>query len=1328
MLTMLVCRNLPSRFLSRISVVALAFLIAYSKTTAQEARTLTTGKPPSSEIKSLQTVAERTNYLKTANEQDVLHFMQTIDDASPFASQFRIGATVEGRPIQALIIAKEPQPVLPLPTSDNRLVILLLGGIHSGECDGKEALLALARDLLADATPRYLDKAIMIFVPNFNADGNERVGILHRPGQEGPELGMGTRENAIGMDLNRDFIKLDTPEVRSLVRAIDRWDVDVLIDTHTTNGSLHQYDLTYDIPHNPFANQSIIQWMRNDMLPQITSEMASQGFPMFYYGNFTPDHKRWESFGHEPRYSTEYMGLRGKIGILVESYSYASYQRRIDATYLFVEACLRQLTENSERLNSMLQRSTLLPPKSVPVQAKIVASETPAIAKGYTWLNATNQSTKPTLELAAEHEDDHDHAPSVNRLGSPFPSPKDRKRKSEMTPSDFEVQLLNVGATLVSADAPEYYFVPLDNTWAVGRLRLHGIDIAPVNAMNASNTLVSGTLSASQYKIKARKELLEYQGHRLRKFEVALEPTEWRPSEGWLISTRQPLGQLATYLLEPHADDSLAVWNFFDPGLQAESIYPVVRIESQFASPAVLKPLGMFDPHNLDMALEPLTLAKIYDPQRQISLASAPASIPKWLPDGASYLIQHDGRWLSVDCKTGAMKPFDRLNRLVNSLSKLEAFKNGQANTFLRRIDVFESKFENALIEHKGDIYLFQTGGLAANGAANGTPYDIVRQITHSPEQSKELAELSPTGKHVAYIHDHNIWVADSGTTEVRQLTHDGCGEILNGKLDWVYQEEIYGRGQFKGFWWSPNGEWIAYLRLDETPVPRFKIDNSLTFSQTLEETRYPKSGQPNPFVSLHVVNVTSSKHQEIPLSEYPDDDRLVVRVGWHPSSAKNQVVFQVQNRIQSKLDVCAYDLNNKKLSKLVQEHSPAWVDVIEQPKWLPDESFLWLSDSAGGRRHLYRIGRDGSRTAITEGAWDVQSIERVSEDGKQVWLLGHHSSPINLDLLRADLSNHKLELVGEAAGVHKVSVNPTGEFYFDSWSDAKTPNQLWLKNAKGQKIRYAGAFQNDRFEYLRAGKKELFEIQARDGFAMQSLLYKPTDFAQRLQGKKMPVLIHVYGGPAAPTVANSWTHRNDLWHRYLAEQGICVLLCDNRSALGRGNSDTWKIYKDMGATELRDLEDAVQWLTQQSWVDSDRIGLWGWSYGGYFTAYAMTHSKLFRAGIAGAPVTDWQNYDSVYTERYMDTPKSNPDGYKSSSVVAAAKNLHGQLMLIHGEIDDNVHMANTMQLAHALQKANKDFELMVYPNNRHGVVDPDQSYHQYQLMTRFFEKRLLGD
>lgn len=1315
---MLICSQflgLSKRAMRSIGLVLLGALglgswLCESTTQAQERQSASS----ITDLKSLRTAAEKSSYLATAKEKEVLQFLQILDQSSPFASQIQIGSSSEGRPIQSLIIAKEPSPILPLAANDKRLVILLLGGIHSGECDGKEALLALARDLLIPTTPKYLDQAVLIFVPNFNPDGNERVGTQHRPGQEGPDLGMGTRENALGLDLNRDFIKLDTPEVRAVVRAIDTWDVDVLIDAHTTNGSLHQYDLTYDIPHNPIASATINRWLRKEMLPAITTDLTSKGLPTFYYGNFSPDHKRWESFGHEPRYSTEYMALRGKIGILSESYSYATYQRRVEASYAFIDACLKQLTDNSQRLRGMLQRMPSPPPKSVPIQAKITADEAPAIAKGYAWNKPSADENNPSGNSGQIEAPERGSLRNANNPA--FPGPRDRKRKTEMTPKDFDVQLVNVGLATQSVDAPEFYFIGVDDSWAASRLRLHGVQMSWIDA-NAAAGL--GKQSATQYRIANRRELNDFQSRKLRRYDVQSESVAWTPSPGWLISTRQPLGALATYLLEPHSDDSLATWGFFEPRLSVGSLYPIVRIDKLLAVPMPLKPIGLTGSPAPELAKEPITLEKIFDPKKKISQSNTPVTPPRWLKQEEAYLVQQEGRWMVIDCKTGAAQPFDRTRRLVDALTKLDAFKSGQANDFLQRINAFDANMENALIEHRGDLYLFHAGSTREE--------DSVRQITHSPNVTKELWELSPTGKHVAFVQDQDLWVADCTSTEVKKLTTDGGGEILNGKLDWVYQEEVYGRGIFKGYWWSPNGEWIAFLKLDESSVPRFRINNSLSFAQNLEEMRYPKAGQPNPLVSLHVVQVATGKTLEVPLQDYPIDDRLVVRVGWHTIAEQPKLIYQVQNRIQNKLDVWSYDLQSQKTQVLVRETSTAWVDVIDVPRWLPDDSFLWLSDGSSGRRHVYRIGKDGSRTAITEGDWDVKSIESVAPDGKFAWIVARRSAPVNSDLLRIDLTTQRIEPMGELSGSHRVSFHPNGRFYFDSWSDIKNPAQMWLCDSAGQKLRSVYGYRSDRIDYLQAAQTELFEITARDGFGMQALLYKPSDFTSRTQNKKMPVLIYVYGGPAAPTVENASSRRYDLWHRFMAEQGICVLLCDNRSALGRGNAGTWKVYRDLGSAELRDLEDAVQWLGKQPWVDTDRIGLWGWSYGGYFTSYAMTHSQLFRAGIAGAPVTDWNNYDSIYTERYMDTPKGNPDGYKSSSVVEAAKNLHGRLLLIHGEIDDNVHMTNTMQLVYALQKANKPFDLMVYPNNRHGIVDADQTYHQFQMMTNFFEKHLLG-
>jgi dipeptidyl-peptidase-4 len=238
-------------------------------------------------------------------------------------------------------------------------------------------------------------------------------------------------------------------------------------------------------------------------------------------------------------------------------------------------------------------------------------------------------------------------------------------------------------------------------------------------------------------------------------------------------------------------------------------------------------------------------------------------------------------------------------------------------------------------------------------------------------------------------------------------------------------------------------------------------------------------------------------------------------------------------------------------------------------------------------------------------------------------------------------------------------------------------------------------------------------------------MIIAPPGVDIRNPDKKYPVLFHVYGGPQNSTIVHRFQEGNYWWHQYLAQLGYVVMLCDNRASRGPGGRDTWPIHRKLGEVELRDLEDAAKWVAEQPWGDANRIGVWGWSYGGYFTGYALTHSKLFKAGISGAPVTDWRNYDAVYTERYMDTPQNNPEGYKKSSVVEAAKDLHGRLLIVHGEIDDNVHMSNSLQLAYALQKGGKAFELMIYPRNRHGIVDPQQRRHMYQMMTDFLERNL---
>lgn len=1244
-------------------------------------------------LRELKTVAEQTSYQGTSDEFQVRDFLDQIDLASSFVSRVKLGATTEGRPLDAVVFAKEGGNPLPLSNADKRLVILIHGNIHSGECDGKEAILALMRDWLLDPVKlaQTLEKTVLVVLPNFNADGNARVGKLHRPGQAGPDFGMGIRENPFGLDLNRDFMKLDSAEVRSLVRAIDAFDVDVLIDAHTTNGSLHQYDLTYDLPHNPAANQTIISWMRKEFFPTITMDLAKQNTPIFYYGNFSRDHKSWESYGHEPRYSTEYMGVRGKIGILVESYSYATYQRRVEASYQFIDACVSHLAKNSEKLANWLIPAPSRR-ESIPIQAKIVTEPGTFLAKGYSWKDPAKE----------------------NESRPPFPSPRDKDRLDQLNKVDYEVALVNRGEGVLHVAAPTYYYIPFDAAWAASRLRLHGVRMSEISSSEAQKHSAQ-SISATAYRIQTVTKLTPYQMHTPQKFEVKEETLSWKMQPGWVVNTDQPLAVLVAHLLEPHADDSLAAWNFFDPALQTNALYPVLRLNA-LPNGTVLKPLptlSINDHRPSDVKREELTIEKIYDPVSKVSFVGAVSQLPRWIPGKSEYIQQQQGRWFSVDCLTGAMTPWDLPSRMASSLLKLNAFEEKDVARFRNSISAFDPTLEYAVVSQKNDLYLFQAQGNTA------------RQLTHDPDAAESVPTLSPDGKYVAFVRDNNIWVVNCESTEVRQMTKDGAPEILNGYLDWVYQEEVYGRGNFKAYWWSPDGKKIAFLKLDESPVPNFVINDSLSFEQKLENIRYPKAGQPNPFVSLHVLDVETGAIDDVPLPDYPADDRLVVRVGWS-NSQPSEMIYQVQNRIQSRLDVWSFDVLSKKNHRWTREESNAWIDVIDEPRFVNADQFLWVSDADSGRRHMFFVNRNGERKQLTKGEWDVKDVAWMAADGSRIVFTAHQSAPANTDLLVLDTASGEIQSIETRPGVANASVHPSGEYLAHTWSNAENPPEMWLRDRAGNKLRRLDSLQSDRFDYVKSSPPEQLTVTTRDGFSMQTMIYKPTDFEVGKATKKYPVLIHVYAGPQAPTVQNSWVRRSDLWHRYLAEQGIVVMLCDNRSSLGRGNSDTWSIYKNLGAVELRDLEDAVGWLKSQNWVDTDRLGIWGWSYGGYFTAYAMTHSKLFRAGISGAPVTDWRNYDSIYTERYMSTPQLNPEGYRTSSVVEAAKDLHGRLLLIHGEIDENVHMTNSLQFVHALQQANKSFDLMIYPSNRHGVTDPKQQFHMYQMMTNFLKRELV--
>jgi len=617
------------------------------------------------------------------------------------------------------------------------------------------------------------------------------------------------------------------------------------------------------------------------------------------------------------------------------------------------------------------------------------------------------------------------------------------------------------------------------------------------------------------------------------------------------------------------------------------------------------------------------------------------------------------------------------------------------------------------VLDVASDLYLYEL------------PAGRILRLTYEP--GEEEAAFSPDGTMVAYVRRHNLFVTDVATQRERPITADGSDDVLNGKLDWVYQEEVYGRGRYRAFWWSPDSARLAFLRLDARDVPRYTLVDDVATRPTVETWPYPKAGDPNPTVKLGMAPVAGGAASFVNLDRYAPVEFLIVNVAWTPDS--KQIVFQVQDREQTWLDLDVASPAGSAPRTLLRETTKAFVDPDTSggglgPFWLADGGFLWLSERTGFK-HLYRYHADGTLAgALTSGRWEITQWHGIDEAKGLVYVSAAERSPIAPDVYRVKLDGTGLQRLSERPLSHQAAFNPGLTLFVDSWSDVTTPVQVRVHRADGGEVRVVHEGRVEALASFRLARPELLKVKTRDGFEMEAMLIKPPDFDP---AKKYPVYQQTYAGPHAPQVRNAWGGTTYIYHQLLAQKGIVVWICDNRSASGKGIEPTWHAYLRMGETELQDIEDGLAWLKQQPWVDGARIGINGWSYGGFMVSYALTHSTSFAMGIAGGPVTDWRNYDSIYTERYMKRPQNNPEGYARTSPKAAAKDLHGQLLLVHGAIDDNVHPQNTMQFAYELQKAGKPFRLMLYPTSRHGVSDQALAKHMRAMMLAFIEETLLG-
>ena len=645
------------------------------------------------------------------------------------------------------------------------------------------------------------------------------------------------------------------------------------------------------------------------------------------------------------------------------------------------------------------------------------------------------------------------------------------------------------------------------------------------------------------------------------------------------------------------------------------------------------------------------------------------------------------------------------------------------------------------VLVHEGDLWLDERGGTVRGDSRNtgGDPVGAFLRNQRIPSEQavrltkdgskagkREEVQLSPDQRAVSFVRGNNLVVLDVATQQEWAVTTDGGPELFHGMLDWVYQEEIYGRNNFQGHWWNPRSSAVAFLSLDESAVREFTLVNHVPEgfldkerTVTTEVSNYPKSGDPNPFARMSVADLASRKVVPVDLSAYPKDV-LVTRVEWTPDGST--LLLVLADRIQTWAELVAVAPGTGVVTTWIRETSKSWVNRPDAPRWLADGTFLWRSERTG-YAHLYHYAPAGKLlAAVTSGDWQVRRLERVDEAKRLVWFEGTKDGATGRHLYRIGFDGQGLVGLTPGIGTHQAELDAAGTFVLDKWSAMDRPTTVRvLDGTTGAVVKEFGqASKGDAAKYGIAERQRI-TVTARDGYELDACVMLPADWQE---GGLYPVFLPTYSGPNAPSVSDSWQHST--YHQFLAQQGFVVLQVNVRSASGRGLVHTSTCYQQLGVQELKDLEDAVDHVTRHFGGDPARVAISGWSYGGFISAYALTHSTKFALGLAGAGVYDWRLYDTVYTERYMRTPQENKAGYDATSVIKNAKNLRGHLVLLHGTMDDNVHDQNTMQLVWELQKAGvQDFELMVYPRSRHGLAR-EVSKHSQEFQWLRLQKLLV--
>ena len=599
--------------------------------------------------------------------------------------------------------------------------------------------------------------------------------------------------------------------------------------------------------------------------------------------------------------------------------------------------------------------------------------------------------------------------------------------------------------------------------------------------------------------------------------------------------------------------------------------------------------------------------------------------------------------------------------------------------------------------------------------------YDIrSRKLTKLLDDKVMYATFSPDGSKVAFVKDNNLYLKELASMKETQITSDGINnQVINGATDWVYEEEF---GLVKAFFWSPDGSKIAFYRFDENEVKKFSMDMFQgKLYPTQYEFRYPKAGEDNSEISLHIYDVEQQITQKLDLLlnyEY------LPRMGW-TKDANTLYVFRM-NRHQNQLDFLLVDANTAKSRVLFTETDKYYLDVHDNTTFLNDgKHFIWTSEKSGFN-HLYKVSlEDGKMQQITNGNWEVTSYHGMNTESGKIYYTSTEEGAINRSVFSINTDGTDKQKLTDKIGDNSATFSKGMKYFINNYSEANTPPQFTLHNARGKLIRLLENNKelSEKMSEYAFGDKEFFSFNNSENVSLNGWMMKPADFDSL---KQYPVFMFLYGGPGSQQVLNSWGWNNYFWYQHLTQQGYIVACIDNRGTGGRGAEFKKMTYQQLGKYETIDQIEANKYLGSLPYVDANRIGIQGWSYGGYMSSLAITKgADVFKMAIAVAPVTNWRYYDNIYTERYMRTPQENPEGYDDNSPINHVDKLEGKYLLIHGSADDNVHVQNTYEMVSALIQANKQFDLFIYPDKNHGIYGGNSRLHLYQMMTDYILKNL---